>query len=334
MEKQKRKQKVVIKGHESDELDVLSGVPQGSVLGPILFLIFINDLPSCTTCPVCLFADDSKIYCQIPGKNNTSLELENAHETLQKDLQELDKWAVKWKMSFNVNKCKIMHLGHDNPKHEYSLNGTKLAETCEEKDLGVLVDNQLNFTKHIKGIVGKANRIIGLIKISFGTLDDAMFNNLYKSLIRPLLEYCVQAWSPRWKKDILLLENVQRRATKLVERLKDLDYDERLKELNLTKLEDRRVRGDMILTYRLINGLEDMDHNKFFTLQNSPYNTRGHSKKIQRNHIKRGVRSNFFPQRVIPLWNSLSEHEVTAPSTSAFKARYDKMMIVRSESQQ
>ena len=114
-----RKQKVVIRGVESDSLDVLSGVPQGSVLGPILFLIFINDLPKCTNCPVCLFADDSKIYCRVPRENKNDPKLEGANEKLQRDLQALENWANKWKMSFNVNKCKIMHLRYGNVEHQY-----------------------------------------------------------------------------------------------------------------------------------------------------------------------------------------------------------------------
>ena len=202
------------------------------------------------TCPCSLFADDSKTKREI----NEKPELEKAYEVLQKDLQELHKWAKKWKMSFNVNKCKIMHLGYGNAKHDYSLDGTVLSETTAEKDLGVLIDNELKFSKHIRSKVSQANRLIGLIKISFESIDEDMFKNLYNTLIRPLLEYCVQAWSPHLRKDIDLLENVQRRATKLVWRLKNMDYETRLKELNLTSLEDRRTRGDMIYTYRLING--------------------------------------------------------------------------------
>ena len=131
------------------------------MLGPIPFLIFINDQPNCTTCPVCLFADDSKIYCRVPRVNNSDPEQEGAWENLQKDLLELQKWATKWKMSFNINKCKIMHLGYGNGKQEYELNGTVLSESREEKDLGVLIDNDLKFSRHIKGIVAKANRMIG-----------------------------------------------------------------------------------------------------------------------------------------------------------------------------
>ena len=139
------------------------------------------------------------------------------------------------------------------------------------------------------------------------------------------MEYCVQAWSPHLQKNITLLENVQRRATKLVRSLKYKEYEERLKELKLTKLEDRRTRGDMILTYRLLNGEEGIDYSKFFTLSRGQYNLRGHSMKLVKTGERLNVRRNFFSKRVIDKWNGLSEHEVTAPSTSTFKKRYDKM---------
>ena len=324
-----RKQKVVIRGVESEELEVLSGVPQGSVLGPILFLVFINDLPKCVECPVCLFADDSKIYCRVQNSNNVKPELSRAHEKLQKDLNELHEWAKKWKMSFNTDKCKVMHLGYGNAKQEYTLDGTLLLESTGEKDLGVLIDNELSFSKHIRGIVAKANKMLGLIKISFESLEEnddvKMFSNLYNTLIRPLLEYCVQAWSPRQKKEIEILENVQRRATKLVRQYKHLEYADRLKKLNLTTLEERRQRGDMILTYRLLNGLEDIDYRKFFTLQDSHYNLRRHSKTLKKEASRLNIRSSYFSRRIVNKWNSLTEYEISAPSTSAFKSRYDKL---------
>ena len=146
-------------------------------------MIFINDLPKCTACPVSLFADDRKIYCKVPRGNKVRPELEGSHELLQKYLDELQGWADKCKMAFNVNKCKIMHLGYDNGKHEYNLNGETLMETKEEKDLGVLIDNELKCSSHIKGIVAKANRMIGMIKISFECIDKEMFLSLYKTLV-------------------------------------------------------------------------------------------------------------------------------------------------------
>ena len=167
--------------------------------------------------------------------------------------------------------------------------------------------------------------MIGLIKISFENIDEDMFKNLYNTLIRPLIEYCVQAWSPYQQKDIILLENVQRRATKLVSKLRNKEYEDRLKDLKLTKLEDRRIRGDMILTYRLLNGKEDLDYRKFFVLSGTRYDLRCHSRKLVRTFEHLNVRRNFFSKRIIEKWNSLTDHEVTAPSTAVFKERYDLM---------
>ena len=135
----------------------------------------------------------------------------------------------------------------------------------------------------------------------------------------------MQAWSPYLQKDITLLENVQRRATKLVRRLKNKEYGERLRELKLTKLEYKRIRGDMILTYRLLKGEVGIEYNKTFTLSDDHYNLRGHSWKLVKTREHLNVRRNFFSKRVIDKWNGLSVHEVEATSTSTFKIRYDKM---------
>ena len=263
-----RTQRVIVKGMASEPFNVTSGVPQGSVLGPILFLLFINDLPLEVVSPVSLFADDSKIFSKLIADRNRS-ETNNANgiEMLQRDLDNVRNWADRWKMEFNVDKCKIMHLGNTNPGHTYTMNGTNLTTTTEERDLGVLVDDKLKFDKHIKKIVNKANSILGLIKIGFACLDKKMFMNLYPVLVRPHLEYCVQVWSPYLAKDINLLEAVQERATNMVPGLKGLKYSERLKRLNLTTLRERRIRGDMIETYKLISGKEEINPNKFFKIR-------------------------------------------------------------------
>ena len=222
-----------------------------------------------------------------------------------------------------------MYLGYDNGKYEYNLNGTTLLETTEERDLGVLIDKKLKFSSHIKGIVGKANQMIGLIKISFESIDKEMFLTLYKTLIRPLLEYCVHAWSPHYETDITLLENVQRRATKMVRVLSHLSYEDRLKELELPTLKDRRTRGDMILTYRLLHGKEGIDYRRFFHLAGRSHNTRGHSLKLTKPQARLDTRKYFFSSRVIDKWNSLTEEEVSANSTHMFKKRYDENEKIR-----
>ena len=217
-----------------------------------------------------------------------------------------------------------MHLGHSNPKHEYYMDGTILEMTTEEKDLGVLVDDKLGFSKHIKGIVNKANRMLGLIRIGFACLNKEMFMNLYPVLIRPLLEYCVQVWSPHKQGDIDLLEAVQRRATRLVPELKNLSYEKRLSALGLTTLEERRTRGDMIETYKLITNKEDINPNKFFQMSSErgdPDLARGHKIFVKGGSSER--RKHVFSKRVVEDWNNLEREEVEAETIATFKARFD-----------
>jgi len=197
-------------------------------------------------------------------------------------------------MEFNVDKCKIMHIGKKNPKNVYTMNGKNLTETTEERDLGVTIDCRLEFDKHIKNIVAKANRTLGMIRIAFNCLNKSMFLNLYKGLVRPLLEYCVQVWSPYKRKYIDLLEGVQRRATRLVPELRRLIYDkrikqwrrlsyeERLSELSLPKLEDRRISGDMFETFKVITGKEDVKAEKLFKMAKvKGTGNNAHCKKIE-----------------------------------------------------
>ncbi len=200
-----------------------------------------------------------------------------------------------------------------------------LTVTTEEKDLGVLIDDKLDFGKHIKDIVKKANRRLGLIKKGFDCLDKEMFMYLYPVLIRPLLEYCVQIWSPHKRGDIDLLERVQRRATKIVPALRNLTYEERLRRLNLTTLEERRVRGDMIETYKLLTGKEDINPEMFFIKARS----RGdpdlrHNLRLYKPRPTKDIRKCFMVHSVIDSWNLLSKEVVEVDKTSTFKRRYDK----------
>ena len=210
------------------------------------------------------------------------------------------------------------------------MSGTNLETTSEERDLGVLVDDKLGFDNHIRTIVKKANRMLGLIRIGFSCLDKEIFMNLYPVLVRPLLEYCVQVWTPYKRKFVNLLEGVQRRATKLVPELRDLQYEERLKRLGLTTLEDRRVRGDMIETYKIITGKEDIDPSKFFTMapvRGDPQLT--HNMKIYKKPFRLNIRKYSFAQRVVGKWNLLDKNVVESIKTSGFKRKYDKSELKR-----
>jgi hypothetical protein len=216
-----REQRVLICGKHSSWTKVASGVPQGSVLGPILFLIFINDLDDSIQSRVLKFADDTKILRTVGTQEDI--------DGLRQDLINLGRWSEEWLMLFNVDKCKVMHIGYNNPRAVLKLNNKELLAVTEEKDLGVIVDNGLKFSHQCADAVSKANRVLGMIKRSFSYRSKDVILQLYKSLVRPKLDYCVQAWRPHLQKDIDLLEGVQRRATKLVYNLKNLSYKERLR---------------------------------------------------------------------------------------------------------
>jgi len=244
----------------------------------------------------------------------------NGSRCLQADLDKVVEWAVKWKMEFNIGKCKIMHLGHNNLRNSYNMGDISLEATDEEKDLGVLNDNQLDFGKHIKTIVTRANRVLGLIRVSFACMNKPMFLNLYTALVRPLLEYCVQVWSPYKRKHIRLLEGVQRRATRLVPQLRGFNYDDRLEIPGIPRLVDRRIRGDMIDSYKIPSGKEKVDPGK--KIQMNTFRGRSHSKKVFMKYPRLNNRKYWFTQRVVKKWNKLSSEEVEATTTSAFKKEY------------
>ena len=209
-------------------------MPQGSVLGPCLFVIYINDIDDAVSSKILKFADNTKITASI-----SSVEERNM---LQTDLTRLMEWSEAWQMKFNVNKYKVMHYGFNNQSYEYLMNGEVLIDTEEERDLGVTIHKSLKPSCHIAHCVKRANQMLGMIRRSFQYKDRKTMLLLYKSMVRPHLEYAVQAWCPNKISDIKLLEGVQRRFTKCIPELNKLPYEMRLKNLNLTTLETRRIR--------------------------------------------------------------------------------------------
>jgi len=312
----KRVQRVCLRGVNSGWLEVLSGVPQGSVLGPLLFLIFINDLDNGIKNWILKFADDTKLF----GKIKDSMDVQK----FQDDIDKLLKWSEEWQMLFNTSKCKVMQVGRPSFQRQYYMKDEQLEVVCYEKDLGVLISNDLKVSQQCQQAYNKASKILGLVNRTIEYRDTDILLRLYKSLVRPHLEYCVPAWAPHYIKDKALIESIQRRFTRMIPSIRKFSYEERLKKLGLWSLEDRRIRADLIEVYKMVYGLSSVRLNTFFELSSSD-RTRGHSLKFKKNRFRTELRQHFFSERVVNIWNKLDDDTVCASSLNSFKQHIQKI---------
>jgi hypothetical protein len=236
-------------------------------------------------------------------------------------------WTNHSLLKYNVDKCCVMTITKSNQRvHEdrrYFLDGKHLKKTEQEKDLGVVVDSHLTFENHMIEKVNKANRIMGVIRRSYTYLDEKCFLLLYKALVRPHLEYCNQIWRPHLQKHINMIENVQRRATRLIPGFKDLTYEERLRKLKLPSLAYRRMRGDIIEMYKLATHKYDRRITEGL-LHHIERNSRGHQLKLRKDRPSSTLQANSFLHRTVNNWNKLPQSVVEAESVKAFERRLDK----------
>jgi len=315
-----RRQQVSVNGQNSEWHNVTSGVPQGSVIGPLMFVLYINDLPEEVESSIYLFADDTKIFKII----NT----EEDQTYLQRDLNKLNKWTETWLLQLHPEKCKYLHIGKNLhwQDRKYDLGGKTIERSVEEKDIGVIIDQNLTFSKHISENVKKAHSMTAMIRRIFQFLDAKTFIPLYKTMVRTHLEYAHSVWAPFRAKDIDMIEGVQRRATKIIPGFAELTYEERLKRLKLPTLSYRRQRGDMIEVYKIIHGIYDSRVNKVLKLNNEVVDrtsTRGNPFKLYTQRPRLEMRKYSFSVRVAKVWNSLPEKVVTAKTVDSFKNRLD-----------
>lgn len=298
----------------SKDYEVHSGVPQGSVLGPLLFIIYLSDMYTGLKTNYSSFADDTNLYC------NPLLQT----ALLQEDLETIKVWTMTWKMPLNDSKCTVLHIGNNNPNQAYFLGKTEITSVLQQRDLGVLVTGDLKWEQHITQIIKKANTQIYLIKTAFRDHSCEMILKLYKTFVRPKIEYAQCIWSPYYVKDIEALERVQRRITKIPSQLKDLPYENRLQELKLTTLRERRMRGDLIETYKIISDYYHCSLDIFHPHQVGTL--RGHNKKISKERCNKLLRRNFLTNRVVYSWNGLEEETVNSATVNQFKNRLDNEM--------
>jgi len=285
----------------------------------LLTLIFVNDLPEWVQNSIKMFADDTKIWVKIHRMEDK--------ESLQHDLDNLIEWSKKWLLAFNTEKCKVMHIDHDfqtNYSMAESDKVTQLEAITQEKDLGIWITDDLKPTEQCVQAAKKAQAVLGMVNRHFKDIDKEDFECIYKTYVRPHLEYCIQAWSPHLKKDKACLETVQRPATRILKCLKKLPYETRLKRLGLYSLERRRLRGDLIETFKILTGKERIYPTSFFSLADVNICLRGHSLKLFKPRCHTTVRQNFFSQRIVNEWNKLPQVVIEATSVNAFKNRLDR----------
>ena len=312
-----RTQRVLVDSRLSKAVPVRSGVVQGSVLGPLLFILFINDITEILDVPAnCqLYADDIKLYSRI------ELDKPNA---LTSCLAKLKIWSDSWQLAMNCRKCSVMHLGPTNPDFQYSLGTFQLPGITRVCDLGVDYNNKLIFSDYIVNIVAKAYRRIYLIFRGFVSRNAQLLKQVYITYVRPLLEYCTPLWSPYLIKDIAMIENVQRYFTRRLFPECSTTYAERLNLLSIDSLELRRLKSDLKMYYKIIHGLVNLDVKFFFIFLPKIYGTRGHNYQIQMPIYHKNSLANTFAGRALNCWNHLPVKTVSAASLTNFKLYLNK----------
>ena len=314
-----RKFRVSVEGKFSSLKDILSGIPQGSVLGPLLFLIFINDLPDYVKSSVKLFADDVKIIGNATDRT-----------MIDEDLRGLELWGSIWLLDFNYEKCKVLHTDiNHNQNFEYKLNGNALKVSDQEKDLGVLTSDTLLWTDQITTSISKANKLLCWIARNLINRGRDVLVPVYKTLIRPHLEYCVQLWNPapehgNWSL-IIKIEGVQRRFTRMIDEVGLLPYSERLEILKLTTLTERRCRGDLIEVFKAKNGFSDIKG--VFNYGRSGSNLLSSVNSYSMSAKFRKIKRNFISERVISYWNKLPSDVKNSDSVDGFKINLEKFKV-------
>ena len=258
-----RSQKVVLDGQASDPVPVLSGVPQGSVLGPVLFLIFINDLPDNIRSSVRLFADDCVLYRNIKSTIDCQI--------LQDDLNSLSQWETDWQMKINVAKCHSMrvtrHLPDKQILFDYTLHQQKLEQVQSAKYLGLTITDNLDWGQHVSEISCKATKTVGFLRRSLALAPKHTKEVAYKTLVRPQLEYAAPIWNPYHKLQIQEVEKVQRTAARWTCRRwrNTSSVGDMLDELEWPSLEARMERSSLTFFYKIHSGTVSLDKDKYLT---------------------------------------------------------------------
>ena len=294
---------------------MISSVPQGSVLGPILFLLYINDIVNIVHgCKIKLFADDVKAFWLHDIKNKSI-------NVLQICLDKISDWSIKWQLPISYSKCYSMHFGVNNPNTVYKFGDADIKSESDIKDLGVFVSNNVKSSFHCNKLIDKTKRLCSMLFRCLKSSDPTCLLIAYKSYILPILEYNSTVWSPHLIKDIDNIKSVQRNFNwHLFKRcgLPNKPYNDRLVWLQLPSMELRCIRKDLITCYKIMHGHVALELSDFVALSNNS-RTRGHNFKVLKKQFCLDVSKYFFSNRVIDMWNNLPEACVSSQTIINFK---------------
>ena len=316
-----RTQHVVVDGIESIIIAVLSGVPQGTVLGPLLFILYINDLFQVVKhSKVKVFADDSKLHKNISTPSDSML--------LQEDLNAVVRWAVANNMELNESKFQLLQHGkNEQLKQPYTLpSGISISSEVVVKDLGVYIDQELRWRQHIAKKTAEAASKAGWVLRTFSTRDRDTMMLLYKTYVRSITEYCCALWSPHLQCDVIRIESIQRSFTAKIAGYKALSYWERLKQLGLYSLQRRRERYMIILVWKIY--YEVIPNSVNISFQHSErrgvtcLRPLGSSKYSSINTM----RFHSFPSTASALYNVVPSYIKSIPTLAIFKAALDRFL--------
>jgi len=313
-----RSQSVVVDGATSSSHLVTSGVPQGTVLGPALFLCYINSMPVGIDSAVRLFADDTVIYRQITSAED--------HAILQQDLQKLARWEAEFSMEFHPQKCSVLRVSRSKTPSlfDYTLHGTNLQTTESTKYLGVTITNDLTWERHISNIKAKANQQLAFVRRNIRTRSRSTKEKLFNTLVRPHVEYAAPVWDPHTNRHQQALEMIQRRAARWVcgRNHNTSSVTDMLHDLGWRSLEHRRAISRLCMLFQICNGSIAIPHDPYLLPSKHTPRPSRHTNthtlttyQCRTNYFK----FSFFP-RTIVLWNALPNNVATSPSLDAFKA--------------
>ena len=323
-----RTQTVVLNGRESDTVDVSSGVPQGTVLGPLLFLVYINDLPDCVNATARLFADDSALYRVIDS-------VEDA-QSLQQDLDRLQLWEAKWSMEFNPDKCEVIRVTNKRQAIDttYYIHDKALNRVDEVKYLGVKLHEKLQWKPHVNMITKKANSTRAFLQRNLRGCPLPVKNRCYTTYVRPTLEYAGSVWDPTGKGNKNLrdkLEAVQNRCARFVtgDWRRTSSVSAMVAHLQWQSLQERRAKMRLHTFYNIVNGNIDIPADAYITPAQHQHNTRGAHLKFHLPQTRLHVYQNSFFPASIALWNQLPPTITEAASIEVFRARLGAVNLTR-----